>query len=105
MAATTRRSSMRPRPSVRSVRSAATRPLYVRKAARSVTAASTASASAEALAMTRVSEDELCEGHVFNGFDYNVQVWIVDGVIRRCGHPASMRLRGVPCCNAYRYAG
>ena len=54
--------------------------------------------------MTRVSEDELREGYVFNGFDYNVQLWIVDGVVRRCGHPASMRLRGVPCCNAYRYA-
>lgn len=55
--------------------------------------------------MTRLSSDELGEGHVFNGFDYNIQVWVVDGIIRSCGHPASMRSGGGPCCNAYRYAG
>jgi hypothetical protein len=55
--------------------------------------------------MTRMSADELREGYLFNGFDDNSQAWIVDGAIRRCGHPASMRPGGVPCCNAYRYAG
>lgn len=55
--------------------------------------------------MTRVSDDELREGYVFHGFDYNIQVWVVDGVVRRCAHPASMRSGGVPCCSAYRYAG
>ena len=55
--------------------------------------------------MTRLSSDEIRGGYLFNGFDYNINVWVVDGVIRRCAHPASMRPRGVPCCNAYRYAG
>ncbi|HXH21866.1 MAG TPA: hypothetical protein VNN10_07535 [Dehalococcoidia bacterium] len=54
--------------------------------------------------MTRLSSDELRDGHVFNGFDYNIQVWVVEGIIRSCGHPAWMRA-GVPCCSAYRYAG
>lgn len=55
--------------------------------------------------MTRVSGDQIREGRLFNGFDYRVQVWVIDGVVRGCGHPASMRPGGVPCCNAYRYAG
>ena len=55
--------------------------------------------------MTRVSSDEIRGGYLFNGFDYNIHVWVVDGDIRRCAHPASMRAGGVPCCNAYRYAG
>ena len=55
--------------------------------------------------MTRLSSDELHLGRLFNGFDYKLQVWVVDGVVRGCGHPASMRLCGAPCCNAYRYAG
>jgi hypothetical protein len=55
--------------------------------------------------MTRLSSDELQRGHLFNGFDYNIQVWVVEGVVRGCGHPASMRPGGVPCCNAYRYTG
>ena len=55
--------------------------------------------------MTRVSSDEIRGGYLFNGFDYNVHVWVVDGAIHRCGHPASMRAGGVPYCNAYRYAG
>ena len=55
--------------------------------------------------MTRFSDDELRDGRVFNGFDYRIQAWVVDGIIECCGHPASMRPAGVPCCNAYRYAG
>ncbi len=55
--------------------------------------------------MTRLSSDELRLGRVFNGFDYQIQVWVVDGLIRGCAHPARMRSAGVPCCNAYRYAG
>jgi hypothetical protein len=54
--------------------------------------------------MTRLSSDELRDGHVFNGFDYSIQVWVVDGIIRRCGHPAAMRSAGLSCCNASRYA-
>jgi hypothetical protein len=55
--------------------------------------------------MTRLSSDELRLGRVFNGFDYQIQVWVVDGVVRGCAHPASMRQGGMPCCKAYRYAG
>jgi hypothetical protein len=55
--------------------------------------------------MTRFSDDELRDGRVFNGFDYRIQAWVVDGVIQHCGHPASMRHGGVPCCDASRFAG
>jgi hypothetical protein len=55
--------------------------------------------------MTRLSSDELRLGRLFNGFDYQIQVWVVDGLIRGCAHPATMRSAGVPCCNAYLYAG
>ena len=55
--------------------------------------------------MTRFSDDELRDGRVFNGFDYEIQVWVVDGAIQQCGHPASMRQGGVLCCDAFRFAG
>ena len=57
--------------------------------------------------MSRESSDELAaDGTILNGFDYNVQVWVVNGVIPTCSHPARMRLfaGGEPCCNAWRYA-
>lgn len=44
-------------------------------------------------------------GRVWSGFDYDLQVWVVGGVVQICGHPESMRLGGKPCCNAYRLAG
>ena len=37
--------------------------------------------------------------------DYELQVWVTDGTIQNCGHPATMRFQGRPCCNAYRLAG
>jgi len=55
--------------------------------------------------MTRLSGDEIRHGRVWTGFDYDLQVWVVGGVIQRCGHPETMRLGGKPCCNAYRLAG
>jgi len=55
--------------------------------------------------MTRLSGDEIRHGHVWTGFDYDLQVWVVGGVIQRCGHPETMRLGGKPCCNAFRLAG
>ena len=54
--------------------------------------------------MTRLSGDELRDGSVWNGFDYALQVWVLDGVVQRCGHPMAMR-RGGPCCPAFRLAG
>jgi hypothetical protein len=55
--------------------------------------------------MTRLSGDEIRFGRVWSGFDYDLQVWIVDGTIQRCGHPATIRLQGRSYCNAYRLAG
>ena len=59
--------------------------------------------------MSRTSSDELAaDGTILNGFDYNVQVWVEDGIIQACGHPQMYwqggRARG-PCCNASLYAG
>ena len=54
--------------------------------------------------MTRLSGDERRDGSVWNGFDYALQVWVVDGVAQGCGHPVAMRRVG-PCCAAFRLAG
>ena len=54
--------------------------------------------------MTRLSGDELRDGSVWNGFDYTLQVWVIDGVAQSCGHPVAMR-RGGACCPALRLAG
>ena len=43
-------------------------------------------------------------GEVVNGYDYDLQVWVIDGIVQDCGHPARMRHRG-PCCDAHLYAG
>lgn len=51
--------------------------------------------------MSRMSGDEMKDGKVFNGFDYDFQVWVCDGVIQRCGHKESMDCR----CNAKIHAG
>ena len=51
--------------------------------------------------MSRLSGDELHKGNVWNGFDYELQVWVVDGIVQRCGHPAVMS----PCCTAFALAG
>ncbi len=34
-------------------------------------------------------------------FDYELQVWVKNNIIQRCGHPISMR----QCCNAGKYHG
>jgi hypothetical protein len=54
--------------------------------------------------MTRLSRDEIRHGYVWNGFDYALQVWVLDGVVQWCGHPAAMS-RHVPCCAAFTLAG
>jgi len=54
--------------------------------------------------VTRLSNDEWRDGFVWNGFDYALQVWVVEGVVQRCGHPPAMARRG-PCCPAFRLAG
>jgi hypothetical protein len=54
--------------------------------------------------VTRLSGDERRDGYVWNGFDYALQVWVVEGVVQRCGHPATM-FRLAPCCAAFVLAG
>jgi len=55
--------------------------------------------------MSRQSGDQLAaDGSILNGFDYQLQVWVIDGRVDACSHPASMRRAG-PCCNQARYAG
>jgi hypothetical protein len=56
--------------------------------------------------MTRSSRDELdpATGRIWNGFDYRLQVWVRDGIVQPCGHPARMRTSG-PCCAQHAYAG
>lgn len=56
--------------------------------------------------MTRASPDELhpATGRIWNGFDYRLQVWVRDGIVQPCGHPARMRT-SVPCCAQDAYAG
>ena len=44
--------------------------------------------SARATLVTRLSGDELRDGYVWNGFDYALQVWVVDGVVQRVRPPA-----------------
>jgi hypothetical protein len=36
----------------------------------------------------RISQDEHNEkGKLINGYDYEHQCWVKDGIIQRCGHP------------------
>ena len=51
--------------------------------------------------MSRLSRDEMKDGKVFNGFDYDLQVWVIKGIVQRCGHPESMDCQ----CNARIHAG
>jgi hypothetical protein len=55
--------------------------------------------------MTRLSGDEIRYGRVWNGFDYEQQVWVGNGIIQHCGHPDTMRSPKNFCCTAYRLAG
>ena len=53
--------------------------------------------------VTRLSKDEIKHGRVWNGYDYSLQVWVVDGVIQDCGHPEEMKAKG--CCNTHKLTG
>ena len=54
--------------------------------------------------MTRLSGDEWRDGYVWNGFDYALQVWVVEGIAQPCGHPPRM-CRHAPCGAAVALAG
>lgn len=53
--------------------------------------------------MTRLSVNEYRDGYVWNGFDYSLQVWVIEGVIQSCAHP--LRMRRPVCCSRMRLAG
>lgn len=38
----------------------------------------------------RESSNELKNGRLINGYDYENQVWVVNGKYVRCGHPENM---------------
>jgi hypothetical protein len=45
--------------------------------------------------MSRTGSDQLKDGLLFNGYDYENQAWVKDGKYIRCGHPEDME------CNCY----
>lgn len=55
--------------------------------------------------MTRTSDDEIKDGRVHHGFDYQLQVWVVAGFVQPCAHPESMRAHGQACCHQHTLAG
>jgi hypothetical protein len=44
--------------------------------------------------MSRSSRDHFRDGFVYNGFDYDVQAWVIDGIVQRCGHRDPCRCFG-----------
>jgi hypothetical protein len=54
--------------------------------------------------VARVSGDEWRDEHVWNDFDYALQVWVVEGVVQPCGRPSAMSPH-TPCCAARVLAG
>ncbi len=59
--------------------------------------------------MSRQSSNEEVGGVVRNGFDYDLQVWIIDYVIQACGHPESINMtrfqQATSGCNQCRLTG
>jgi len=52
--------------------------------------------------MSRTSGNVMAGPYVWAGFDYKLQVWVENGKVLPCGHPAS---KGPKCCNARKYQG
>jgi hypothetical protein len=51
--------------------------------------------------MSRTSDNEYRDGLLFNGYDYDHQAWVKDGLYVRCGHPEP-----APCgCYGRDFAG
>lgn len=41
--------------------------------------------------MSRLSGNEYRDGMLWNGYDYDNQCWVIDGIIQDCNHPEYMR--------------
>lgn len=41
--------------------------------------------------MSRESNDQYINNRLINGYDYNNQAWVVQGVYVACGHPERMQ--------------
>lgn len=37
-----------------------------------------------------IGGDQFRDGKLYNGFDYERQVWIIEGIVQRCGHPETV---------------
>ena len=48
----------------------------------------------------RYSNNQYNKDSLINGFDYELQVWVINGIIQNCGHP-----EGTCNCNARKYKG
>lgn len=53
----------------------------------------------------RTSRDDYKDGLTYNGYDYDLQVWVMDGVVIDCSHPSYMRGECASYCNARIWAG
>lgn len=55
--------------------------------------------------MSRLSGDVIKEGKVWHGFDYSLQVWVIDGRVQPCYHPTGCSEISPPAghCNARKY--
>ena len=56
--------------------------------------------------MSRLSTDVIDSKNVVkDGFNYDLQVWVVDYIIQDCGHPVESATGEKYCCNAGYLAG
>ena len=58
--------------------------------------------------MSRQSNDEIVNGHLKNGYDYQLQCWVLNYIIQDCGHPENFPnpYMDDPChCNGRKYKG
>lgn len=56
--------------------------------------------------MSRTSADQIVNGKLINGYDYDKQAWVLNGIYQDCGHTDQLRKEwGGECCAAHKLAG
>ncbi len=56
--------------------------------------------------MSRTSNDQYdTAGALVNGYDYTMQVWVVDYIIQNCEHPERMQAQCQRICTGRKLAG